>query len=174
MNKKNIIILILLIVPIILLTGCDKLVHNPRTIKVKTDKGNATLVYDDSRQFQLNSLANNYFLQNSALNFTMFISNYTGKQEDHEKQKKEFAEDKDSKYLEKVKINKYTGYGRVNKKTAATELYIYLDKKNNIVLCIKINATDGKKLKKQKNIEDTFLKKKEIKEILDTLKYKNK
>ena len=105
----------------------------------------------------------------------MFISNYSGKKEDRDKQIEEFKNDKDSKYLEKVKISKYTGYGRVNNKTAATEVYVDLDKKNDIVLCIKINAVDGKKLKKdKKNIENTFLKQEKIKEILDTLKYKNK
>lgn len=173
--KKSYVLLFILLVSVTLLSGCDRLVKNPRTISVKTDKGVATITYDDNRQYQLNGLANNYFLQNNALNFSMFISNYTGKKDEQDKLKKEFKEDKDSKYLEKVKINKYSGFGRINKKTGATDLYIYLDKKNNIILCIKINATDTKKIKKdEKKPENMVYNKEEIKEILNTLKYKEK
>lgn len=177
MNKKFKILGILTIfIAIFVLSGCSgRLVKNPRIISVKTDKGVATLTYDDNGLYQLNNLANNYFLQNEADNFSIFISSYTKEKKEHDENKNDFKNDKKAKYLDSIKINGYTGYGRITKENGNTELYIFLDNKNNIALCIRISAVNTKKIKKdEKHPENMLYNKKEIKEILNTLEYKNK
>lgn len=175
MKKFNLLLIGIIFTSVIILTGCDKLVKNPRTITVKLNKGEATIVFDETRQTKLNSLANNFFLQNEALNYSLYFGSYSNKKDEMNNLLKEFKEDKDSKFLEKVKINKYTGFGRVNKKTGAAELYIILNKKKNDVLSIRVNAVNAKKLKiDSEKPEKAIYKTEAVSEILNTLKYKNK
>lgn len=173
--KKFSLLLIIVFISIIVLTGCDKLVKNPRTITVKLNKGEATLVFDETRQTKLNSLANNFFLQNEAFNYSLYFGSYSNKKDELDNLLKEFKEDKDSKFLEMIKINKYTGFGKVNKKTGAAEIYMILNKKKSDVLTIRVNAMNAKKLKIDENKPEKAVYKTEaVSEILNTLKYKDK
>ena len=178
---KTLLVAFVLLVGIISLTGCNKKndptagFKNPKTIEYKTDKGTIQLTYDDDGGYEVTENDPYVILKNEDDNFRIDIdySNNTVKQQ--ETSKTNFAKDTTNYTIKDVEFNNYKGYTMVSKKYATSNIYLYLDKNNDIISNIKVSSLKTsdteKELNNGKKAEDVLYNLKKVQQILKTLKY---
>ena len=180
-NYKKTLLFLILFIGLTTITGCIKRnptakFKNPKTIEYKTDKGSIKLSYDDDGTYEVYKNIPYIVLKNKDSNFRIDIdySNNTIKQQ--EESKKLFK--KNSKYLiiDNIKFNGYKGYAMVQKQYTTTNIYLVLDKKNNIISNIKVSpvitSNAIKELNKKTKPEDVLYKQEKVQQILKTIQYK--
>lgn len=148
--KKNIIILLTLF--IVLITGCTKEKNNlnfknPKTMTFKDTQGQITLTYEDDGTFEYIESEN--VLKNEFDNFRYALSFGTNTIEQQEKIKEKMNKDT-YEIIDNVEFNGYKGYVAIDKKYATATVFLYVDKKEDITIIIKVSPVQS--IKSQEKI----------------------
>ncbi len=179
---KTLLVALILLFGVGSLTGCNKKndptagFKNPKIIEYKTEKGTIQLTYDDDGSYEVTENDPYVILKNADNNFRIDIdySNNTVKQQ--ETAKENFAKDtKNYTVIKNVELNGYEGYTMVSKNYTTANVYLYLDKDNDIISNIKVSpvkTSDAEKeLNNGKKAEDVLYNQEKVMQILKTVKY---
>ena len=165
---KKIIILLLIIT--IIITGCEKKesykINNPTDDYIVTDKGNIKYTYDNNK-FTTITLGDNRLIKNEKDNYKVYLERSTNNVVRQEIDKVSYVS-RTEYSLKEIKIKDYSGYVQYGKKTTVANIYLYINKEEDIVL--NINITEIKNSNK-KNGEDLY-NNYDIQAILNSIEFK--
>lgn len=181
-KSLSLLLVLFLAITVFAVTGCTKKndptasFKNPKTIKYKTDKGTIELTYDDDGTYEVVKNDPYVTLKNSDGNFRIDMDYSNNTVEGQKKTMDNFAKDTENyKVFKNVSFNGYDGNVMVSKKWATTNVYLNLDKENDIVSNIKVSPVMSskatEKLESGKKAEDVLYKQAKVQQILKTVKY---
>ncbi len=172
--KKTIIALFIITT---IISGCSKKdpllknLENPKTIELETEKGKIEISYDDDGNYEeqdYTSEKKGKILKNKEENFRIALEFYEQTNKELEKTKN-LLEQANSRKIFDVEFRKINGFASISKE-GTTDLFLYADKKNNIIINIRISQLDNKEITEQ-NVEDILFNNEKIQQILSTIKY---
>ena len=161
-----------LIIPllfIILLVGCNKKENSIKTLLLETEKGTIELKYD-SNNFEESdyiSLKKGKILENEKYRIALEFSDDT--KEEVEKTKATYEKVK-TRTVKEIEYNKIKGFASIDINTATTEIYLFAGKKQDKIIILRITTNNVEN--NSSNPEDIIFNQKEIQDILNSIKYK--
>ena len=180
--KNSFKLLLILLVSVLIIAGCEKnptaSFKNPKEIEYNTDKGSIILTYDDNGNYEEETSGYYKILKNRKENFRIDMDYAKSTVKQQKTAMKNF--DKLDRYtvIKDVKFGKYSGDVLIDDKYTTAILYLYFDKKNNIISYIKISplrTNDAmKEIEKGSKAENVLYNKEEVQKILKTIKYVKK
>ena len=189
-SATKIIFAIVLVVGIFTLTGCGKKkaetkkeetkasskFKNPKAIKLESDKGTVEVTYEDDGSIEESSAGSDQILKNADQNFRIFFEYGKKDVESQEKQKENYKKSESYDVIEDVKFGGYEGFAAVDKKYGTTQVFLYLDKENNVILVAKVSPVQSAKaaeaVESAKSAADVLYNLDDVQEILETITYK--
>ncbi len=175
--KRKILKIFVLFIGLVLITGCNKNneknnFKNPKTIFYEDIQGKIQLTYEDDGTFTYSKSENT--LKNEKENFRISLSFGTNTIEDQEKIKEKTSKDAYD-IIDKVKFNGYEGYVAIDKKYATATVILYIDKKEDTVILIKVSPMQSlkaqEKINKGKKPKEVIYQLDNVQKILNTVKY---
>lgn len=178
---KALLFVLVLFVSVIIVTGCNKKndptanFKNPKTIEYKTSKGTTKLTYDDDGSYEVEKNDPYVILRNRDNNFRidMDYDNSTVKQQ--ETSKENFKKDKNYTIIDDLNFNGYEGYAMIQNQYTTANIYLILDKENDIVSNIKVSpimtSEASKELDKGTKPADVLFNQEKVQQILKTVQY---
>ena len=180
--KKNGIKILVLLVLSLSLTGCFGRMKNPKTVEVIKGANKMEVTYPDNKDNELMTVGNTQIIKNAKLNYKIIcgFENRTIKEQNEQRKRLEKG---NSTIIKDVNFNGYKGYAQISKITGSSQVYLYVNKKDDVVFSAKLSSVDldmrisellDKKtgqIKKGKKAEDSLYNIKEVQEILKTVKY---
>ena len=182
MNKKLFKIGLIMVV-VLSLTGCfGNKMKNAKTVNIQKGTAKAEVTYPDDGEHQLLSVGSTQIIKNEKENFKIIVGFENRTISEQKKQRARFKKGTGPIFKD-VEYNGYKGYAQISKVSGSTQVYLFVDTKNDVVLSAKISSVDLNKtiddlldkktgqIKKGKKAEDALFNKKGVQEILKTLKY---
>ena len=180
--KKNGIKILVLLVLALSLTGCFGKMKNPKTVDVIKGTNKMEITFPDNKDNELMTVGSTQIIKNAKLNYKIICSfeNRTIKEQNEQRKRLEKG---NSTIIKDVNFNGYKGYAQISKITGSSQIYLYVNKKDDVVFSAKLSSVDLDKrinelldkktgqLKKGKKAEDALFNVKEVQEILKTVKY---
>lgn len=181
--KKYIKVLSILVLfaTIFVVTGCEKKddptkdFKNPKTIEYKTDKGTLKLTYDDNGEYEVTNNDPYVTLRNTKEGYRIDMDYSNNTVEQQNKSKGYF--EKDSKYtiVDNVKFRDYEGYTQIENTYGTANVYLTLDKDNDVVSNIKVSGIRSSevadKISEGTKPEDALYNLESVQQILKTVQY---
>lgn len=175
--KKYIKILSILVLfaAIFVVTGCNnndptKDFKNPKTIEYKTDKGTMKLTYDDDGTYEVVKNDPYVTLKNKDANFRIDMDYSSNTVKQQETAKENFKKDKNYTIIDNLKYRDYEGYAMIQNEYGTANVYLTLDKDNDIISNIKVSAVITKDFGSKKP-EDVYFNQEKVQQILKTVQY---
>ena len=179
--KKALLLVLILFVGLVAVTGCMKKdptkdFKNPKTITVKGDEGKTLISYDDSGSYKFDKETKVLRNEKKGFRMTFYYSTNTTKQQ--EEVHKKMKDVKNYTVIDDVEYNGYKGYASIDNKYGTTQVFLYEDKKKDVIFIVQISPLHS--LETQKKIKNGTSPKKvlygidDVQKILKTVEYKTK
>lgn len=177
--KKILKSLLLITIILIISTGCNKKdpttkdFKNPKTISFEEEKGKIELSYDDNGNYEEQDYVSGKagkILKNKENNFRMAIEFYEQSSRELEKTKK-LLEDSNNRIIFDVEFRNMKGFALISKTDGTTDIYLYANKKSDVIVNIRISSIEKRDLKNVKDMKEVLFNQEEVQQILKTIKY---
>ena len=184
MKKLNLLLVAVMLVGVLIFTGCGKDdptkdFKNPKTITLfETKQGTVKVSYDDDGTYEEDLKGDTKVLKSSENEFRLAfeIAKKTAKETDDSEG---YAKKDDrNKVISDLNFNGYEAYAVVNKEFTSTYMYVYLDKENDVIMKVQISpimtSVALKELESGKKPEDVLFYKEKVQQILNTIELSSK